>query len=72
MGWITDISCGKYQSDDTTTILSTHIQLTDHGFKYVPIIIDTIYNYIDNILSSGIKQWIYEEQQKINLISYKK
>ncbi|AYV82129.1 MAG: Zn-dependent peptidase [Homavirus sp.] len=70
MGWIMNIYCGNYIHDETTILLGLHITLTKNGFKYVPTIIDTIYDYINHILKDGIKKWLYDEQKKIGQINF--
>jgi insulysin len=70
LGWVVDIGSNSPSQDDTTTLFCVTAILTETGFKYVPVIINIIYDYIENVLTSGVKKWVYEEQQQIDKINF--
>lgn len=69
-GYITSLSVGPFEQDSSVILFKIEIELTEKGFKYIPNIVECIYNYIDLIKKNGINRWIYNESKIINQLSF--
>jgi len=57
-------------NDRYLTAVMFSIDLTEHGFKNIELIISMIYNYINLIKTQGITKWQYDEYRKIAKMTF--
>lgn len=65
------LNAGTILEDSSMSLFSVTVELTKDGFTKIPLIVDTIYAYIDLILKNLSKMVIYyDENKKINDIKF--
>jgi insulysin len=64
------LSAGVFNNDSSINFLGLYIILTDKGLKYVPNIIECIYQYIDLINEHGINQTFYDETKQMKQLNF--
>jgi len=70
-GWCTNIYAGEFGGDESSLIFSLVLTLTKNGIKYVPRILQLIYEYINLIREKGITDTIYNENKRMSELNFK-
>lgn len=64
-----NLSCNIFEYDSSFNLFGIDIVLTDEGFKQIPNIIDSIYQYL-KIIDVDKIQWFYDEMKTMNNIKF--
>ncbi len=67
---IENLSVSADQFSKECLLMSVDFSLTDHGVKQLDTIVERAFQAIARLKETGIPRYIYDEQQKLNLMNY--
>jgi secreted Zn-dependent insulinase-like peptidase len=70
-GWITELGTGAENLNDIEGQFNITMELTTKGIKHIPQIESALYGYIDLLKEKGVEAWRYEEQKKLDELSFR-
>jgi insulysin len=70
-GWIESLAAGAGSFDETNSILTVEIELTDEGYRHVDAITDLLFDYLDLIRASGPEAWRFQEQATVAELGFR-
>lgn len=53
------------------TVINCGVRLTKEGLQNYERIIELTYSYLDNLRKVGPQEWVFEEQKKIDELSFR-
>ena len=70
-GWLTSLSAGGQNLDDTEAVFTVEMELTEEGMKHEQAILQAFFAYVDLLREKGIEAWRYDELSRKRALDFR-